>query len=117
MVDLPDRQPTILNPNMILSKAKAFGELGNNNVENSFMFEEQKSIMIDDEDNMMGASLIYDSQQFINLMKEAAAPAKKELLQPIQEQIPIISRKGTVMVRVADSDSSSEEELILIASP
>lgn len=80
MVDLPDRQPTILNPNMILSKAKAFGELGiYNNVENSFMFEEQKSIMIDEEDNMMGASEIYESQQFINFMKDEAAPPKKEL--------------------------------------
>lgn len=67
---------------MILSKAKAFGELGskNSNVDNNFMFEEQKSIMIDEED-MMAASEIYDSQQFLNLMKETAPP--KQELQPI----------------------------------
>ena len=57
--------------------------------------------MIDEED-MMAASEIYDSQQFLNLMKETAPP--KQELQPIP-----IERQGTVMVRVEDSDSSSEE--------
>ena len=36
--------------------------------------------MIDEED-MMAASEIYDSQQFLNLMKETAPP--KQELQPI----------------------------------